>query len=440
VAGLIEETVTEKIALSLAGDPFSATARNTPIPTIKGKAIAVIGMRRAGKTTFLHQIRAYLIAQGRDPDSLLYFNFEDERLGNMKADQLRLVPEIYARLAPEAHKNGVVLFLDEIQLIDGWESFARRLLDTPGYELYLSGSSAKLLSREIATSMRGRGWEVEIHPFSFGEWMDHHGHQKLFTKKRLTAKDQAALDHHFAKYLQQGGFPEAQGLDPTSSRLLIQGYVDVLLFRDVIERHQVTNVTALRWMVRRLLSSPAGNFSVSKYAEDLKSQGISVSRDTLHEYLAHLQDTFLLHALTIATDSEKRRQVNPRKVYPADPGLISVFDRSGKANTGARLETLVLIELYRRRCEVNYVKTKKGYEVDFHSINGLGGLDLYQVCVSLDDPETREREVRALLDAAREFPEATLTILTAEHRLHTPDIPESITVLPAWQWMREGPS
>ena len=311
----------------------------------------------------------------------------------------------------------------------------RRLLDTPGHEIFLSGSSAKLLSREIATSMRGRAWEITIHPFSLREFLRHHGHEIPSNPSALSAKKTATLDHHFTRYLETGGFPEAQGLDAPTRRQLLQGYVDVLLLRDVIERHRIANTTALRWLVRRLLSSPASLFSVTKFSTDLKSQGIPVARDHLYELLAHLEDAFLLHTVPVATDSEKRRQVNPRKVYPADPALIAVFDRSGKPNTGHALETAVFIELQRRHSEIAYVKTANGYEVDFLARHADGSQDLIQVCSSVDDLDTLAREVRALEDASTEHPQARRLILTGESRLPFPAVPDFIQILPAWQWM-----
>ncbi len=330
----ITQVIRDKILAAVETPPPVLTRRDAVVPDIKGKAMTVIGMRRSGKTTFLHQIRHEMIEKGRRPQQLLYFNFEDERLGAFEAKQLHLIPESHARLFPGKAGEPVVLFLDEIQRVSGWEVFARRMLDSAGHEIYLSGSSAKLLSREIATSMRGRAWEIPIYPFSFGEFLRHHGHEIPEAPGRLTSRKAVAFDHHFANYLAMGGFPEAQGLQPAERRHLLQQYVDVLLLRDVIERYEVVNPTALRWMVRRLLGSPAGLFSVTKFAAEMKSQGIAASRETLYEFLDYLEDAFLLHAVPVATDSEKRRQVNPRKVYPADTGLIPVFDRSGKANTG----------------------------------------------------------------------------------------------------------
>lgn len=223
-------------------------------------------------------------------------------------------------------------------------------------------------------------------------------------------------------------------------RQLLQGYVDVVLLRDVIERHQIGNTTALRWLVRRLLGSPAGLFSVTKYSADLKSQGIPVSRDHLYAFLDHLEDAFLLQTIPVATDSEKRRQVNPRKVYPADPALIPVFDRSGKPITGHALESVVFIELQRRRADVAYVKTTGGFQVDFLTRHPDRSEELIQVCASVEDPATLAREVRALEDAATEHPQACLLILTLESRVPFPVVPDSITILPVWEWMLSRPT
>lgn len=414
------------------------TRREAQVPGLSGKAMVVIGMRRAGKTSFLHQERADRIAAGRRAERLVYFNFEDERLAGFEARQLGLIPETHLRLFPEPSDEPVTFFLDEIQTVPGWETFARRMLDEGGYELFLSGSSAKLLSREIATSMRGRGWEIVIHPFSFREWLRHHGHEIPADVTRMTARRAVLMDRHFATYLETGGFPEAQGLALRERRQLLQGYVDVLLLRDVIERHGVSNVTALRWMVRRLLGNPGGLFSVTRFEADLKSQGIPVGRETLCEMLDHLEDAFMLQTVAIASDSEKRRQVNPRKIYPVDHGLTPVFDRSQKANIGHALEVAVHNELLRQGAEVAYVKTKSGYEVDFLSRDVGGGQALIQVSANIDDSETLAREVRALQEAAAEHPGSRLLLLTASSRLPFPEVPPSIQILPVWQWMMEA--
>jgi len=433
----LEQILREKILQSVrTPPPAGLTRRDARLPGIKGKAFAVIGMRRAGKTSFLHQCRADLLAAGRPPERLLYFNFEDERLGALDASRLGLIPDTLCRLFPEAAPGETLtFFLDEVQRVPGWEVFARRLLDTPGCELFVSGSSARLLSREIATSMRGRAWEIAIQPFSFPEYLRHHKLPAPDKPSRMDSRQRARIDHHFAAYLETGGFPEAQNIAPAERWQLLQNYVDVVLLRDVIERHNTTNATALRWLARRLLGGAAGLFSVTRAAADLQSQGLAASRDTLREYLAHLEDAFLLQTLPIATHSEKRRQVNPCKVYPADTALIPVFDRSGKPNTGHALETVVFNHLRLRGAELGYVKTPDGCEVDFLATHPGGARELIQVCASVDAPETLERETRALAAAATQWPKARRLILTLESRLPFPALPRGMEIMPAWEYI-----
>lgn len=202
-----------------------------------------------------------------------------------------------------------------------------------------------------------------------------------------------------------------------------------------MERHRVTNVTALRWLVRRLLSNPAGNVSITKVATEFKSQGISVGKETLLEFLSHLEDAFLVTTIPVATDSEKRRQLNPRKVYPVDTGLVSLFDRSGKENLGRLLEIAVFHELQRRGAELAYVKNASGTEVDFLARTPGSPDTLVQVCASLDDEATRHRELRALEEAHLEWPRAERLLLVAEHRVPFPPVSRGVKVMTAWEWM-----
>lgn len=410
------------------------TRRDVRVPKVPRKAIAVLGMRRAGKTSFLWQLIADRIAAGTPREGLLYFNFEDERLAGMQmADLALLVEEFYRRHPEWRDARRATWMLDEIQLVPGWERFARRLLDTEQIDLFLSGSSAKLLSREVATSMRGRGMETMVHPFSFREYLRHRDAEPGGPPDRLSKAAQSALQKHLREYLVVGGFPEAQGLGERDRRDLLSTYVDVTLLRDVIERHSISSPQPLRWMTRQLLGNPAGAFSIHRFYNDLRSMKTPASKDTLHAYLAHLEDAFLVHTLPIATASERRRVVNPRKVFPADPGLIALFDRSGRANLGHALETAILLALLRRGAEVSYVRTGSGFEVDFLA-RFLGGDErLIQVCADMSAGPTLEREVRGLTDAAREFPSASRHIITLTPEAAT-TWPEGVIVHAAERW------
>jgi predicted AAA+ superfamily ATPase len=420
---------------SLAEPVPAFTRRDVRLPGVPGKAVAVIGMRRTGKTTFLWQVLADRLTQGTDRKGLLYFSFEDERLANMTAADMNLVVEEYYRLYPEwRDQRKAVFFLDEIQEVPGWEAFARRLLDTERVELFLSGSSARLLSREVATSMRGRAMEALVHPFSFREYLRHHQREPRLAGDRLPKATRSALDKDLREYLAIGGFPEAQGVAARDRFDLLRGYVDTALFRDVVERHAVSHPVALRWLVRHLLGNAAGLFSINKFHGDLRSQGVPVAKDTLHAYLAHLEDAFLIRTISIASDSVRRRMVNPRKVYPIDAGLIPVFDCSGHTNMGHALETCVFLELERRGGEISYVRTATDFEVDFLMRYPGGRQELIQVCADLDKPDTRERETRALLDAAREHPNASLHLVTLQPEAVV-NIPKEVALHGAATWL-----
>lgn len=332
-------------------------------------------------------------------------------------------------------KEKVTWCFDEIQVVAGWERFARRILDSETVEIFLSGSSAALLSREIATAMRGRAWEVVIHPFGFGEYLRHHGHEVPERPGFLPAPARSALERHFLDYLTTGGFPEAQGLDTATRRRLLADYVDVAMLRDVVERHGVTNVAGLRWLLRHLLGNAAGLFSVEKFHAALKSQGLSIAKDTVHQLLGHLEDCFLVRTVWMETSSERQRMVNPRKAFPVDPGLIPVFDRSGKGNLGHALETAVLIELERRGAIVTYVRTPEGHEVDFLVRHPAGETELIQVSADVTDDTVARRELRALAEAGELFPQATRRLLTLTRDGLPAEAPPGVEAQPAYEWM-----
>ena len=431
----MRDIVRQKIVDSIATPMPEFTRRDVRLPGVKNKAVAVIGMRRTGKTTFLWQVISDRLAKGTAREGLLYFSFEDERLADVRAQDLGVLVEEYYRLHPEwRDRKRATFLLDEIQVVPGWETFARRLLDTEKVDLFLSGSSARLLSREVATSMRGRAMEALVHPFSFREYLRHLGREPKTDPDRIPQAARSALEKDLRTYLAQGGFPEVQGAGHRDRHELLKSYVDVALLRDVVERHAVSHPVALRWMVRQLLSNAARSFSVNKFYGALKSQGFHIGKDTLHDYLGHLEDAFLVRAISIAADSERRRMVNPRKVYPVDPGLISVFDRSGRGQVGHALETCILLELERRGAEIAYVKTQNGFEVDFLARYPDGKLDLIQVCADLDDPATREREIRALLDAKNDHPRTAMHVISLE-RPSGLDLPRGITLHSTSSWL-----
>ncbi len=424
--------------LSVALEPAAAgefTRRDARLPKVPGKVQAVIGMRRAGKTTYLRQLlgeRRRTLA----PERAVYLSFDDDRLAVLDLPQLGFLLEEYFRRFPALRgKETVHWFLDEIQLVPGWERFVRRVIDSEKVEIAVSGSSARMLSREVHTSLRGRGMATVIRPFSFREFLRHRGEEPAHEARRWKPAERSLLEKRFREFLVEGGFPEAQGLTPALRVELLQGYVDTLLFRDVVERHGVSQVAALRWLVRQCLRNPAGSFSVHRLHQDLRAQGHAVAKDAVHAMLGHLLDAFLLSLVSLATDSERQRNSNPRKVYPADPGLIRAFDASSRANVGHALETAVLNELERRGADVDYVKTADGFEVDFRARHPSLGEELIQVCADPAAPGVLSRELRALTAAAREHPRAGRRLLVLDRDGLVGIQAPGVEVQPAYEWL-----
>ncbi|MEQ1898830.1 MAG: ATP-binding protein [Vicinamibacterales bacterium] len=426
-------------ALGTAAPP-AFTRRDARLPAVPGKAHAVIGMRRAGKTTFLRQLQAER-RSALPPERALYVSFDDDRLAGIGVDQLGfLLEEFYRRYPALRGREAVLWLLDEIQLVPGWERFVRRVMDSEKVEFVVSGSSARMLSREVHTSLRGRGMETIIRPFGFREFLRHRGEEPATPARRWTAAERSLVEKRFREFLAEGGFPEVQGLPAVLRVELLQGYVDTVLFRDVVERFAVSQVAALRWLVRHCLRNPAGSFSVHRLTQDLKAQGHGVARDAVHTLLGHLVDAFLLSEVPLATDSERKRNSNPRKIYPADPGLIRAFDASGRAHLGHALETVVLNELERRHAEVGYVKTAEGLEVDFLARHPGGSEELIQVCADLSSAETSARELRALTAATHEHPGAVQRLLVLDRDARGGTVTPGVEVQPAYEWLLAEPA
>lgn len=407
--------------------------RETKLPQIPGKVDTVIGMRRTGKTYFLYQVMQEKLQEGIPKEKILYINFDDERLLPLNTTQLQLIPDTYYRLFPIFKQEKCYFFFDEIQNVTGWELFIRRLLDTENVHIYLTGSSAKLLSKEIATTLRGRTMSTEVFPFSFHETLIHNNPQIKYTKNP-GAETRAFLGNSIRQFLLQGGFPEIQSVNTAYRIRILQEYVDVVIFRDIIERYAVSNVQALRAMVRHLLAAPATLFSVNKFYNDLRTQGISCSKNALYDYLDYLSDAYLIYPVTIFNRSERVRRTNPRKIYLIDNGLINAFRHQPQPNWGHLLENFVYNALRRRGLQIDYYQTKERTEVDFITTSIEGEQQLYQVALSISADETYAREVRALEMAMLECAIQKGHLITLDHHGIHHCQAGVINIIPVWQW------
>jgi len=416
-------------------------SREVRLPTIPGKADALIGMRRSGKTYRLFDEIRRLLDEGVPRTRLLYLNLEDDRLGRADLATLDRALEVFYRRDPIARTEGAWLFLDEVQVVPGWERFARRVLDTEVARLFVTGSSARQLSTEVATAFRGRSMTVEVLPYSMREAAKADGAEWSQNDWPPGAASRSRMDAFIIDYLQRGGFPAVRSLNPYDRVQVLQEYVDLVVLRDVAERHTATNLQAIRQLVAAMFSANANGFSVSRLHGALVSQGFKVGKATLLAYLDHVLDAFLFFFVSLRTRSARQRAVNPRKVYAVDPGLAAAMYRAGANNQGAQLENAVYLELRRRygrlaESMITWVKTSSGKEVDFvidDPVRG-GPPALVQVCVHMDEPSTRDREIGALMEAMTDLGAGSATIVTmTDDELVETDV-GPIRIMPAREW------
>lgn len=406
--------------------------RNKEFSEVPGKADVVIGMRRSGKTWFCYQKIKDLIASGIKKKKILYLNFEDDRLLEFNVNNFQEIIDVYFGKYPEHRNARCYFFFDEIQRIDQWEVFIRRLLDTENLQVFITGSSSKLLGSEIATSLRGRSLPIEILPFSFEEFLKFHG---LFSgsPKTFGANTTSFLRKAVKDYLEIGGFPEVQKLDPNLRIEVLQGYIDSVLLRDIVERYKISNILVLKHLVRHIMNSSGGQFSVNKFFNTLKSISIKCTKNSLYEYLDHLTDAFLFYRVPIHSRSEKSRLINPAKIYTIDTGLLNAMTFRNSYNYSQLLETMVFMQLRRGNYDTEYVHTKDGHEVDFFTRHRISGeTQLIQVCWEMSDKKTFERELRGLKSAMNEFSISSGTIVTWDDETI---IGEQVKVIPIWKWL-----
>jgi uncharacterized protein len=376
------------------------TARDFHFAEIPNKIQVAIGVRRSGKTYFLFQKIIELLKEV--PFSrILYLNFEDERLFPLGPKELGALIDNFYSLYPENHESECYLFLDEIQNVEGWPRVIRRIFDNKNAKIYLSGSSAKLLSKEIATSLRGRSIALEVWPFSFQEVMlakNIEMPEKPFGRMTLDK-----LQEQLRLYIETGGFPETLFLNTSERTPILQDYVSVVVLRDIIERYKISNISLIRYMVKTLIKNVGCSFAVNKFHNDLKSQGFLVSKGTIHDYLSYMEDAYLVFPVPLYAESIKKTQSNPKKIYAVDTGMVRAYSLGVAQNIGHHFENLIYLDLRKKGHQVYYYLTKTRKEIDFLSLDLGGNWHLYQVCWDMNDPKTEERERAALLEAEKEL-------------------------------------
>jgi predicted AAA+ superfamily ATPase len=380
---------------------FTGVQRELVITPVTAKATVCIGVRRSGKSTLMNQIIQKLFEQGVYRENILYLNFFDERLHQLYTSGLNTILEAYFSLYPnKKNTEKIYCFFDEIQIIPGWEPFIDRIMRTENCEVYITGSSAQLLSKEIATQMRGRALSWEMFPFSFSEFLDY---KQLNYKNPYSTKTRFLLQNAFNDYWETGGFPEVLSLDKHLRIKILQEYYNSTLFRDMIERHNVTNPKAILDLARWLIDNNAALFSINNLTGYLKSLGHRITKSTVSDYIDWFEDAYFFFNVKIFDSSLNRVNSNPKKIYCIDHAMVNATSSGIMVNSGRLLENIVFISLRRITSHIFYYKTKDNYEVDFIAQLEDRSRLLIQVCESLVDTKTRKREITALNKAMLEL-------------------------------------
>tara|TARA_B110000459_G_scaffold118274_1_gene130451 strand:+ start:1123 stop:2373 length:1251 start_codon:yes stop_codon:yes gene_type:complete len=379
----------------------SSVNRDIRFPQTDGLVKVAIGMRRAGKTYSLFQVINALISRGIPKEQILFIDFEDDRLVPMSMKEMGELLDSFYTIYPENHTKKCYFFLDEVQNIDGWHQVIRRYLKSKDIEITITGSSAKLLSKEINTSLRGRALAIEIMPYNFNEFRS--AHNLAIPKLPFSRQAYDIANKQMESFFIKGGFPAVQHMEPHDWRATLQSYIDTVILRDIIERHNISNAALLKYLIKTLIINAATVFSVNKFYNDIKSQGYKVSRETIYNYLNYIEDAFLIFRVPLYSESARLQQTSSNKIYVIDNGLINASSLKIKDLYNKYLENQVHLDLRRQDKDIFYYNTKNGYEVDFVTVAKNGEREIIQVTWDMSDPQTAEREQRALEHAEKEL-------------------------------------
>ncbi|MDR1022160.1 MAG: ATP-binding protein [Prevotellaceae bacterium] len=415
----MEKQIVKNLIVERQQEILSVELTKRPLELEDSCNYIFVGPRRAGKSYLLYQHILQLVKAKRVPvERILYVNFEDERLAAMKAAELNLFLECYKEL----YDAKPVIFLDEIQNVTGWEKFARRLADTK-YRVFITGSNAKMLSREMHTTLGGRFIAKEILPFSFREYLS-------FSKTALGAnwqygKTRAQVVRAFKDYFYYGGFAETFTLK--DKRSWLNALYQKVLLGDVIARNEIRNENAIRVLVKKLAESVMQPVSLSRIKNVVSSAGAAISRNTLVDYLQLLSDAYLVFGISNFSDKLSDKETF-KKRYFFDNGLLNnfLFDPETKL-----LENMVAINLKQRYGDDVYFY-HKNVEVDFFIPQAQRAI---QVAYSVADDATKQREVRALLKLAEAYGVKQLEIVTYDEETTIQESGVTIDVVPVWKWI-----
>jgi len=379
-----------------------------------------VGLRRAGKSYLMYQQIQKLLKTGHSIDEILYFNFEDDRLSALTISDLDLLKTSYEEMYP----CRPLFFLDEIQIVEGWEKFARRLADH-GYSVFITGSNAKMLSSEIATTLGGRYVVKNVYPFSFPEFLK--AQDIDLSDKNAVYKFHAEITKNYEIYFRYGGLPELTKI--SAKREWLSNLYQKLFFGDLVSRYQIRNNHALRVLVRKLAESIKQPSSFNRLANVVSAAGKKVSTDTIIDYLGYLKESWMIFAVENYCAKLADKEAN-KKYYFVDNGLLNLFLIDAGTSL---LENQVAIRL------------RQQYGDELHFFQGRTEVDFYlpeskiaiQVTYSMQDIDTRQREIGGLVELSQSLEIEKYLIITKDEEEIITSSTIEIQVIPVRKWLLE---
>ena len=386
---------------------------------VDGLNYVFVGLRHAGKSYLMFQRIEQLIAQGHKKEEILYFNFEDDRIDSLDVSDLDLIKTCYE----EMYDNRPIFFLDEIQLVDKWEKFARRLADQK-YQVYITGSNAKMLSSEIATTLGGRYMIHEVYPYSFKEYLKANGINS--NEKNSTFKYGKQMVKLANVYFQHGGLPETVGMK--EPRPWMSNLFSNIFFGDLVARYRIRNDFALRVMIRKMAESVKQPLSYSRIASIVSTTGKKLSTDAAIDYVGYMAESWLILPYENLYGKLQDKESN-RKYYFTDNGLLHLFLIN--ANTSL-LENIVAVTLRRKYGDGSYFWNSKNAEVDF--VVPEEGLAV-QVSYSMADVDTFKRETDGLIKLSSVQTIKRMMVVTMDEERIAEKEDFQIELIPLWKWL-----
>ena len=400
-----------------------------PLTTSLRKAISIIGPRRAGKTFFL----LYIYQQVRETNPAGFLPLDDDRLYPPSLAALDLAVQVLRGMY--SGREIRYLFLDEVQEVNGWERFVKRIVDRRDCLVFVTGSSSRLLSKEIASMLRGRTLVYEIFPFNFNEVLRAKG---VLAGRYISGRTEALIRRELDMYLKYGGYPEVV-LKSEKDRILRE-YADVMLYRDMVERHNLKNLKLAKLFFKTVFTSFAREFSIKRVVNYLKSMGLRVSRNTLYNYLEYMNDAYIAFPLKRYSNSLRIVEQSIPKLYVVDNGLTRVYSIHTTELYGRLLENLVFMELRKKGVKENqdiFYYRENGREVDFIVLEEDRVKQLIQVTYHLeyDNREQWRREVETLFKASKTLACKNLQIITWSQEDKIRKNNKTIEIIPVWKWI-----